>query len=89
MQGAVNEDERPGGDHAADIEASQKGQMCLLCGYGLRRRRWSCVLANLHGDVRDGRRAVVQPFRLGPYCTTGLQAVFAWNQSWDTIDHMI
>src|SRR5262245_16982284 len=89
MQGAVDQDERAGGDDAADIEASQNGQMCLLRGYGLRRRRFRCVLANLHGDRPErptSRRAAVPPTA---YCTTGVQAAFAWNQSCEMIDHMI
>ena len=87
--GGIHEDERTNRDDTAHVQAPQKGQMCLLRGYALRRRRCRELLANLHDDCPErptGRRSAVPS---AVYCRTGLQAAFAWNQSCDMIDHMI
>jgi hypothetical protein len=89
MKGAVNEDERAGRDDTADVEASHKGQMCLLRGYGLRRCRCRCVLAKLHGGRLERLTGRCSAVPSAVYCTTGLQDAFAWNQSCEMIDHII
>src|SRR5215471_4922950 len=80
VQNAIEENQRTGGDDAANISTCQRGQVCLLYGHGLRRRR--CRLLGKHRErvcgTADGPRSTVPR---ATYCSTGLHVAFAWNQS--------